>query len=364
MAPEQKLLIIGGGGAWRRRMTDFLSRMNYSVSDAVDTAHAAEYLTRKNSFEAALVLAVPGESEVDESLRKLHSRHPELGLLLLSDGSHQEIALRLVERGTVAHVASLDNSAAILSSLKSLIFQKKLLRQNALCRKKLSQYMGDREKNLQKARELEEIYDSTLENLMTALDLRDVETLGHSRTVAKYTQVLARLIGMTNEDELMNIRKGALLHDIGKIAIPDAILKKTSPLTETEWKKIKRHPSLGFVLIKEIKLVKSVGDIILCHHERYDGTGYPKGLSKDDIPPVARVFALADALDAITSPRPYSRPRDFSEASREILANSGSQFDPEVVRAFRSCPLSRWEKIRYESTKLLPYFEDFREAAI
>jgi putative nucleotidyltransferase with HDIG domain len=225
----------------------------------------------------------------------------------------------------------------------------------------LQRLRQERSRTSRKALELEEINTATLENLMTALDLRDVETFGHSITVAKYCQALAQLIGIRDPATLDNIRKGALLHDIGKIAIPDAILKKPSRLSAAEWQKIKLHPVLGYGLIKEIKLVKEVGHVILYHHERYDGSGYPKGLKKEAIPLEARMFALADALDAITSHRPYRKERDFKTAKKEIQENRRSQFDPGVVDAFCSVRLGEWEKIRYETTKIMPAMETFSE---
>jgi putative nucleotidyltransferase with HDIG domain len=194
---------------------------------------------------------------------------------------------------------------------------------------------------------------------MAAMDLRDVETFGHSITVAKYCQALAQLTGIRDAAELDNIRKGALLHDIGKIAIPDAILKKPSRLSALEWQKIKLHPVLGYGLIKEIKMVKEVGNVILYHHERYDGSGYPEGLKKEAIPLEARMFAVADALDAITSHRPYRKERDFKAAKKEIQDGRRSQFDLAVVDAFCSVKLEEWEKIRYETTKIMPALETY-----
>jgi HD-GYP domain-containing protein (c-di-GMP phosphodiesterase class II) len=181
--------------------------------------------------------------------------------------------------------------------------------------------------------------------------------------VAKYTTVLAKALGIEDKETLDSIKKGALLHDVGKIAIPDAILKKNGPLSNLEWEKIKLHPSLGYGLIKEVKLVREVGNIILFHHERFDGSGYPKKLGNGAIPREARIFSLADALDAITSHRPYRRRRSFAVAQKEISDNSGTQFDPEVVEAFCSIDLDTWEKIRYETTKILPPMEDMMRAS-
>ena len=214
--------------------------------------------------------------------------------------------------------------------------------------------------HLRKSRELEEAYDTTLENFMAALDLRDVETYGHSKTVARYSYVLAEAVGIRDPRSLDSIRKGALLHDAGKMAIPDSILKKPGPLSGKEWDTIRRHPALGYGLVRDVKLVREVGDIILCHHERYDGTGYPKGLKGDAIPLEARVFAVADTLDAVTSHRPYRAPRDFRVARRELVGNAGKQFDPKIVDVFCGMDLAVWEKIRFETTRLLPPIEDCR----
>ncbi len=215
-------------------------------------------------------------------------------------------------------------------------------------------------RHLRKSRDLEEAYDTTLENFMAALDLRDVETYGHSKTVARYSHVLAEAAGIKDPRALDSIRKGALLHDAGKIAIPDSILKKPGPLAPREWDVIRRHPALGYGLVRDVKMVREVGDIILCHHERYDGSGYPKGLKGPAIPVEARIFAVADTLDAVTSHRPYRAPRDFRAARRELERNAGRQFDPEVVDVFCRMDLAVWEKIRFETTRLMPPFDPSR----
>jgi putative nucleotidyltransferase with HDIG domain len=217
---------------------------------------------------------------------------------------------------------------------------------------------------LRRSRELEEAYDTTLENFMAALDLRDVETYGHSKTVARYSHVLAEAAGIRDPRALDNIRKGALLHDAGKMAIPDSILKKPGPLAPKEWDVIRRHPALGYGLVRDVKLVREVGNIILCHHERYDGAGYPKGLKGEAIPFEARIFAVADTIDAVTSHRPYRAPRDFRAARRELEDNAGGQFDPEVVDVFRGMDLAVWEKIRFETTRLVPPFDGVAGRAV
>jgi len=219
---------------------------------------------------------------------------------------------------------------------------------------------GELARHLRRAREREEAYETTLENFMAALDLRDVETYGHSKTVARYSHVLAEAAGVRDPRALESVRRGALLHDAGKMAIPDSVLKKPGPLTPKEWEVIRRHPTLGYGLVRDLKLVPEVGNIILCHHERWDGAGYPKGLKGEAIPLEARFFAVADTLDAVTSHRPYRAPRDFKAARRELVENAGQQFDPMVVDVFCGLDLNVWEKIRFETTRLLPPLEELR----
>ncbi|HYA49473.1 MAG TPA: HD-GYP domain-containing protein [Burkholderiales bacterium] len=227
-------------------------------------------------------------------------------------------------------------------------------REVALLRQELRRLKKERLDDVRRAAELEEIYETTLENFMTALDMRDFETYGHSKTVARYSQVLAEALGIRDPKALDNIRRGALLHDAGKIAIPDAILKKPGPLSASDWDKVKRHPVLGYGLIKDVRLVREVGNIILFHHERYDGTGYPRGLKGAAIPLEARIFAVADTLDAITSHRPYREPSDFPSARAEIARHAGTQFDPRVVDVFAAMDLGVWEKIRFQTTRIMP----------
>ncbi len=316
----------------------------------------------QNGFSKSILVLTTDSAELDKikSLKFLKKSYPQLSVILLAPPSDTAKFLKLLEEGLIDFVCPKNNLAGIFSAIRSEISRRQLQQENEYYRKNLTKLKIEHSRHIKKMLELEEIYDTTLENLITALDLRDVETLGHSRTVSKYSQVLAEILGIKGQTILDKIRKGALLHDIGKIAIPDSILKKPGQLTSYEWEKIKLHPVLGFGLIKEMKLLKEVGNIILYHHEKYDGTGYPQGLKKKDIPLEARIFALADALDAITSHRPYQIERDFLSARDEIIRFSGRQFDPAVVEAFCSLDIEKWERIRYETTQLLPSFEEYR----
>jgi putative nucleotidyltransferase with HDIG domain len=360
MDPMQ-VLIIDEDRKNREDLVQFLTGMAVKIKTA-DSFSALLTETTDDTSPAIVLFSLdrlPAEGLTQ--LRRLRRSRPRLSLVLLSGSRRAEPAASFLRNGLIDHVASPDHPANVYAAIRNEIARRQLTEKNASYARQLSRLELEQAKNKRKATDLEEIYNATLENLMTALDLRDVETFGHSLTVAKYSQALAQLTGIRNRPALDNIRKGALLHDIGKIAIPDSILKKPGRLSAAEWEKVKLHPVLGFGLIKEIKLVKEIGNIILCHHERYDGKGYPRGLKGEAIPLEARIFAVADALDAITSHRPYRRERDFRTAGKDIQENKALQFDPRVVDAFSSVRLEEWERIRYETTKILPALESFSE---
>lgn len=292
--------------------------------------------------------------------RQYKDKKRPFSLILLSAPDPEGIDLQAIKEGLVDHVVNPGHLPALLSAIRSETEKEKYRRQLNRTAAELKMVSLVKERSLKRAAQLEEIYNATLENLMTALDLRDVETFGHSRVVARYSQALAQVLGIADTSRLEHIRQGALLHDVGKIAIPDSILKKPGTLTVDEWEKIKMHPALGYGLIKEIKLVEEVGHVILYHHEHYDGQGYPYGLKREKIPLEARIFALADALDAITSHRPYRQERDFKTARDEILKARGRQFDPQIVDAFCALKLDDWEKIRYETSQIGPALDEIK----
>lgn len=356
-----KILILEENSQRREGLICLLKNLEVEIVGVSSLSQAMPFLLNQNQFSLFVASLKALNSTSVQIFAGFKKSNPDLGLIVLSPSREIELGLELLKKNIIDHMTSLDNPLSIFSAVKNELAKKELLQRHDHYLKSLKKIRQEQTKNIRKALELEEIYDSTLENLMTALDLRDVETFGHSRTVTKYSQILAEILGIRDKTILDNIRKGALLHDIGKIAIPDSILKKPGSLDEEEWEKIRLHPTLGYGLIKEIKLVKEVGYIILSHHERYDGQGYPKGLKADEIPLEARIFALADSLDAITSHRPYRKMRDFKSAQKEIQGNSGSQFDPQIVEAFRSLELAKWEKIKFETTTLLPSIEKFSE---
>ena len=193
--------------------------------------------------------------------------------------------------------------------------------------------------------DLNESYDRTLQALVAALDFRDKETEGHSQRVVAYTLALADQMDFP-ADDLSTLRRGALLHDIGKIGVPDSILRKPGPLTSEEWEIMHKHPSWGFDILSGIPFLESAAEIVKSHQERWDGNGYDRGLAGENIPLGARIFSVADAFDAITSDRPYRSGRSYAVALDEIVNGSGSQFDPHVVDAFKRMPESIWADLK------------------
>ncbi|MGB0385955.1 MAG: HD domain-containing phosphohydrolase [Ardenticatenaceae bacterium] len=181
--------------------------------------------------------------------------------------------------------------------------------------------------------ELERAYDATIEGWSRVLDLRDKETQGHSVRVTEMTLHIARTLGMSDE-ELVQIRRGALLHDIGKMGIPDNILLKPGPLTDEEWKIMRLHPSYAYHMLSPIPYLKAALDIPYNHHEKWDGTGYPRGLKGEEIPLAARIFAIVDVWDALRSDRPYRQAWPKKKVCQHIGSLSGSHFDPRLVDAF------------------------------
>jgi PAS domain S-box-containing protein len=196
-------------------------------------------------------------------------------------------------------------------------------------RKKAEKALQDAHDNLQEA------YQRTIEGWVHALDLRDRETEGHTQRVTELTIKVAKTLGFSDE-ELSHIRRGALLHDMGKLAIPDEILQKPGPLTEEEWEKMRRHPIDAYEMLSPISYLLPALEIPYCHHERWDGSGYPRGLKGDEIPLVARLFAIVDVWDALCSDRPYRKKLPQKEVITYLREKSGELFEPRLVDVFLS----------------------------
>jgi response regulator RpfG family c-di-GMP phosphodiesterase len=213
----------------------------------------------------------------------------------------------------------------------------------------LEQLVSQRTQQLEVAvNRIRSMYDQTLRALGGALDLRDNETAGHSQRVTRYSLEIGRAMACS-EEEMGELALGASLHDIGKIGIPDAILLKPGKLSREETEIMRRHVNISYELVNQHLFLSHAAQIVLTHHESYDGSGYPQGLIGKEIPLGARIFAVADTMDAMTSDRPYRNALPYEIAREEIVRCSGSQFDPDVVQAFLGIPKGIWEHIRTQS---------------
>ncbi|TMG55785.1 MAG: HD-GYP domain-containing protein [Chloroflexi bacterium] len=201
--------------------------------------------------------------------------------------------------------------------------------------------------------ETERTYDTTLQALSNALDVRDSETEGHSRRVVEYMELIIAQLPVA-PGHVATLRRGALLHDIGKIGVPDNVLRKPAALSEAEWVVMKRHPEHGARIISQIPFLQDVSRIVRHHHERWDGMGYPDGIAAEAIPLGARIFAVADSFDAMTSDRPYRRAMSVEDARAEVARCRGTQFDPEIADAFARVPIDHLDAIAGETPHIHP----------
>jgi cyclic di-GMP phosphodiesterase len=195
---------------------------------------------------------------------------------------------------------------------------------------------------------LENAYRTTLQALTAALETRDAETHGHSERVVTFSLRLGREYGLTTP-QMKALEFGSLLHDIGKIGVPDAILRKPAKLTDEEWVRMREHPMHGQQILRGIKFLEGAAKVVAQHHEKWDGSGYPLGLKSEEIDICARIFSVADAFDAITSDRVYRQGRPYEAAAHELDEWVGRQFDPKVVEAFHRVPKEDWDELRRRS---------------
>ncbi|MBN1568588.1 MAG: response regulator [Acidobacteria bacterium] len=252
-------------------------------------------------------------------------------IILLTGTNDTLLAVSLMKKGAADYLLKPIEPKQMDVAVARALEHRRLIIENTAYKLNLERLVEERSQALSDAlRNLNDLHSATLETLAAAIDLRDQGTSGHSRRVADMAIQVVKKMGM-DDGELMQIEHGALLHDIGKLRIPDSILWKPSDLTHEEWEIMHKHPEYGYEFVQKIGFLKEAADIILSHHERFDGTGYPRGLKGDEISFGTRIFSLVDAIDAMIYDRPYHRATAFSIACEEIRKLSGTHFDPELV---------------------------------
>src|SRR6202012_3101408 len=284
-------------------------------------------------------------------LERLREMQPETPMVMVTAIHDVGVAISAIRKGAYDYLLKPFEKEQLLSTVRRALDYRRLVQQNSMYQSNLEQLVAARTDMLRQAMaDLERSYDITLEALGDALDLKDAETEGHSKRVTAFTIPLARGAGIPTQ-QIPVIARGAFLHDIGKMAIPDAILLKPSKLQADEQVVMREHCARGYQMLRKIPFLQAAAEIVYAHQEHYDGTGYPRKLKGDQIPLGARIFAVADTLDALTSDRPYRKATTFAAARKEIQRCSGTQFDPKVVSVYLSLPDQLWEDLRAEITQ-------------
>ena len=284
---------------------------------------------------------MPGMDGI-EFLKRARHLAPGAVRILCTAAEDFKVALQAVNAGEVFRIISKPwHQQELLQTVAQASESSRLRRENERLTAEL------RKNNLELEERVQQRTQALLQGLISALDYRDSETQWHSRRVSLYARRLAQQLGIV-EPELTVVEQGALLHDIGKIGIRDDVLLKPGPLDQKEWTIMKQHPELGWRLLQRVDYLRPASEIVLQHQEKWDGGGYPGGLSGDRIVIGARVFHVVDTLDAITSDRPYRKARPFADARAELVRCRGTQFDPRVVDAFLAVPPEEWERIRVD----------------
>jgi putative two-component system response regulator len=343
-----RILIVDDEAVIREILVRKLAALGYSC-DCCEGG--AEALAKLESDDYDLLLSdvmMPGMGGVTLLKEALRVR-PELAVILVTSVVDLELAVEAIKHGAYDYITKPFSLEEVSISVSRALEKRRLLIENRNYQRTLEEQVACRTQQLKEALEiLRQTYHSTLIALGTALDSRDAGTAGHSLRVTLYTASLARSLGLAAE-ELRVVQQGAALHDIGKIGVPDGLLRKPEALTADEWVLMRKHPMIGYRILSGSKYLQAAAQLVLHHHERYDGTGYPAGLKGEAICLGARIFSVADTLDCMTSHRPFQPAATFEAASDEIIRGAGRQFDPKVVDVFRSVPLHEWKTLRSEA---------------
>jgi putative nucleotidyltransferase with HDIG domain len=309
---------------------ELLSNRGYEVLGFTDPREVPSHLDRFRPEVCILDFRMPYYSGAD-LLDIIKKNDVVTEVIFLTAEDEAWLAVDMMKRGAVDYLLKPVEIKQLVLAISRALEHRRLVIENETYREHLEQLVREKTMALNQAlTSLSDVHTATLEALSMALDFRDQSTSGHSRRVAELTEGAARHIG-AKESELVQIHHGALLHDIGKLKIPDSILSKPAPLTMDEWKTMRRHAEYGYEFLRNVEFLKDAAEIVYSHHEKFDGTGYPRGLRGEQIPFGARVFMIIDTVDAMIYKRPYNTPVTFEDAAAEVRRCTCTQFDPGVV---------------------------------
>ena len=342
-----RVLVVDDEPAACSLLSILLGPPDYSCATASNGEEALLTL-RREPFDAVVSdLQMPGMSGI-ELLCEVRRRYRHLAFLVTTGVDDVDVGVEAMRSGADDYLVKPLTESVVVASLERALHKQRLEQQVENYRQHLEEMVVERTRQLQKAlQRVEGSYEDTLRALGAAIDLRDRETGGHSQRVCRYSLKIARAMSWSDQ-QLGSLARGAYLHDIGKLGVPDNILLKPGPLTAEERTLMQQHVQIGFELVKGIPFLVDAAEIILTHHERHDGSGYPGGLKAEEIPPSARIFAVADSFDAITSDRPYRRASPFDLGRETILREGDRLFHPEIVSVFSSFPAETWSTMAAE----------------
>jgi putative nucleotidyltransferase with HDIG domain len=346
--PADRILVVDDEEPIREIVSSMLSNAGYKTQQAASGLQALAVLESGEEFELMLSDLMMAELDGIGLLEKTKERYPDMPVVMVTAVHDISVALAAIRNGAYDYLLKPFEREQLLAMVRRALENRRLKLENRAYQTNLESLVAARTEQLRQAMaDLERSYDITLEALGDALDLKDAETEGHSKRVTAFTIAIARAMGLEYE-RIRVIARGAFLHDIGKMAIPDAILRKPGPLTPEEVAIMREHCYRGYHMLRKIPFLYEAAEIVYAHQEFYDGTGYPRGLKGEQIPMGARIFAVADTLDAITSDRPYRAAQSIQAARDEIAQWGGRQFDPTVVDTFLQMPDTIWRDLRRE----------------
>jgi response regulator RpfG family c-di-GMP phosphodiesterase len=319
------------------------------LCEAVSSAEEALVLLSEKGFDLIISdIMMSGMSGL-EMVPKVLALSPDAVVVMISGVQTIESAIKALRAGAFDYIMKPFDLRQVEAAVKRALEHHDLRVAKRRYENHLQELVQERTQQLDKAlASVEDAYRSTLKALAHALETRDAETHGHSERVVTFSLRLGRELGL-DEDQMRSLEFGSLLHDIGKIGVPDAILRKPAKLTEAEWVKMREHPLHGQAILRGIEFLEGAARVVGQHHEKWDGSGYPVGLRGEAIDLNARIFAVADAFDAMTSDRVYRAGKPYEDAARELELFAGKQFDPQVVAAFHRVPREDWEVLRRRS---------------
>lgn len=350
---DETVLVVDDEAGVREVMRMALLDAGYGCHAASSAREALKILETEQMALVMTDLRMPGEDGV-WLLRQVQENNKDIAVIVVTAVRDLRMAIDCLKKGAYDYITKPFDISDMLFAVGRALERRRLLLLNKEYQKNLENMVEERTSELHEAlTALQGTYNETLQALVASLDAREHETTNHSLRVMEYTSFLSRKVGVAEED-LVQIAWGALLHDIGKIGIPDAILLKPGLLDPEEWRIMRKHPVIGYQILDGVTFLEKARELVYTHQEQFSGAGYPCHLQENAIPQGARIFAVCDTLDAITSHRPYRQARSFEQAYAEIINAQGEQFDPDVVDVFARISLSAWKDIRQRTLPTKP----------